>query len=113
LRTAVAIGKKKPDYRAGNTAILQADFEKIFDSALANECFEDGTIKIARLARNDIAHNGGQESARLRLENHPIRVQNGFLQGFREDVRALYDRLKAVVLKIADEAQKLADIKLP
>jgi hypothetical protein len=112
LRTAVSVAKKKPDYRARKSEILKRDFSKVFGSNLAEECIDDQPIQIARMVRNCIAHNGGEETADLKEKHHSIRVEHGYLQIFPEDVHGLYLGLKALVLKVADAAQKIPEFQI-
>jgi hypothetical protein len=111
LRNAVGLARGEPDYRAFKYSVIRRDFEGAFGEPLALECIDDPEIEIARLARHCLTHNGGKPSPELNGTTHKIRVQNGRLQIFPEDVRALFSLLTNRVLKITTAAQTLPVFK--
>lgn len=108
LRATVGIAKQGPHYRTPRAVDFHRDVAQVFGTALADSCISAEPITVARLARNCIAHNGGRESQQLKRAGHRIRVENGYLQIYPEDLRGLYHELKDRVLAVADRARELA-----
>ena len=72
-------------------------FTSAFDTPTYEFCSNDHDVIVARLCRNDLAHNGGFETDRLRSKGHSFRVIDGRLCILPHDNRTLFDRLTVSV----------------
>jgi hypothetical protein len=108
LQRAIELGKGDDEYRAYNPAELKRDFTALFGAAMATECLDDPDIEIARRVRNALTHDGGRESVKLHALHHGIRISDGQLHIFPEDVQKLFGLLKERVLKVANAAKSVS-----
>jgi hypothetical protein len=107
LQRAVAVARRDDEYRALRVVVLAEDFAEVFGADLGYDCFDHPDVGVARLVRNCLSHDGGRESKKLRDTQHRIRVENGDLQVFPEDVRGLFDLLKARSMRVVERAAQL------
>jgi hypothetical protein len=109
--TAVAIGEAG-EYRPKSPQLLK-DAKTAFGGPLADECLEARPVRIARLIRNSLAHNGGTVTSEFaKPENaHTIAVVDGRFQIMPYDTRALFNDLKGRALRLAEFAVTLPQLK--
>ena len=69
------------------------DINEAFDANIRASIWDHDQVKIARFARNAIAHNGGRLSPELKQLPHNFRVDGSGIQIVPEDVRMLIQRL--------------------
>lgn len=98
-------------YRPDGIMTMLADAGRIFGKKLAEDCLDSREVRISRLVRNALAHNGGKETDQLKKESHGIQVENGVLQIMAPDNRALFDELKTRAFQLAEKAVTLPGMK--
>jgi hypothetical protein len=91
----------QPRYRIGRAFLV--DLSKAYGPQLANDAWDNHGVKVAKLVRHAIAHNGGKETPDLAELRHRIRVIDGGLQVTPADTRAVFDDLKTRAMEILCE----------
>lgn len=92
VQKAIAIAFSDAAYTT-NKRNMGDDIEAAFDADMRAAIWDHDQVKIARLARNAIAHNGGRLSQELKLLPHNFRVESSAIQIVPEDVRTLIQLL--------------------
>lgn len=75
-----------------------------FGLTLANKCWNESVIAIAREVRNALVHAGGRETSNLGKMSHNIKVIDGYLQILPQDVDAVYEAIKPRVASVVEWA---------
>lgn len=83
-----------------STSAFNKQLRRAF-SDLAESIWFDQDVRVARGIRNALLHTGGRITKELiDLKNIPVRVQDGHLHVFPEDIANLYHQLKIRVVRI-------------
>jgi hypothetical protein len=104
VKTCIRILKKNPKYRPSRWEVLHDDTNLTLDAKTAATCLGDDAVKIGRLIRNCIAHNGGHltEFERNNLPKGSFVEVDGFVRIVPEHNRTLFAALKDRVTIIAE-----------
>lgn len=81
-----------PDYRIGPT--FPADLANLFGVQVGADIWSHAEVKIPRLVRHAIAHNGARETPELAKTGHSIGVIDGMLQITPTSTRVAFNCLK-------------------
>lgn len=111
VRECIGLGMGHSTYRSSRAKKMLADAETVFGPTLAAECLGCKEVRIARLVRNSLAHNGGRETDELKRVRHGIQVEGGVLQIMAPDNRAIFDELKSKALNLAEQAVTMPGMK--
>ena len=83
------------DYRIGQQ--FKQDFTAAFNEELCDECWTHSGVELGRLVRNALCHNGGRLTKYLENRKRELRIEDGQIQIWPEDVKKLFDLLKSRV----------------
>lgn len=108
VRVAQGQGHSSP---RRDTRSLLAAAKKSFGSTLATDCLASKEVRIARLVRNALAHNGGRETADLKKVTHGISVEDGVLQIMAPDNHSLFELLKDRAHRLAENTIAMPGVK--
>jgi len=95
----------------GDFVVLAKEAERLLGKPIADSCLRDPQINIARLVRNALAHNGGEETNQLKAVSHGIPVEDGVLQVMPVDTHGLFALLKDRAYKVAEAVVALPGMK--
>ena len=90
---------------------LAKDADGTMGKGIADSCLLEPQIKIARLVRNALAHNGGEETNQLKAVSHGIPVEDGVLQVMPLHTHQLFSLLKDRAYRVAEAAVALPGMK--
>jgi hypothetical protein len=108
LRACVGLGKVEADYRVFGFKKLEKDAKELFGDSVTDHCLSHELVKIARFARNALAHNGGKLTDELKALTHDFPVDHeNTIHIVANHNRNLYSALKGRAYKIAEAAHKL------
>jgi hypothetical protein len=88
-----------------------ADAGQHFGPQIADDCLNSSDVKIARLVRNSLAHNGGKETDDLKKVKHGILVEDDVFQIMAPDTRRLFYVLKERAYKLVEKAVTLPNMQ--
>lgn len=91
---------------------LKDDFRDAFGQDLANACWSDKKIHIARLTRNALVHNGGRITSQLEKQPHNFRVEDGEIQIGAPNTTDLYKLLKERAYQLAESCVKTREFNV-
>ena len=112
VRECIGLGLGRAKYKPrGGTKELVADAGQHFGPQIADACLNSPDVKIARLVRNSLAHNGGKETDELKKVQHGILVEDNVLQIMAPDTRRLFYVLKERAYKLVEKAITLPNMK--
>jgi hypothetical protein len=112
VRECIGLAMGTSTYRPrGGTRRLVADAGQHFGSQIAGDCLNAPEMRIARLVRNSLAHNGGKETNELKKVKHGIVVEDDVLQIMAPDTRRLFHLLKERTYKLVEKAITLPNMK--
>jgi hypothetical protein len=111
VQHVVGIGKRDDDYRAKRFDDLKKDFGSFFVDKDTEFCLTNDELDTIRLVRNSLTHDGGRLSSKLKNKKHGVRVSDGRLSIFPEDVKGLFDFLKVRASRIAILAKENPSFK--
>jgi hypothetical protein len=106
-----AIGVAKGNKVRGDFTALAKEAEKLLGKPIADSCLRDLQVNIARLVRNALAHNGGEETSQLKAVKHGIPVEDGILQVMPLDTHRLFALLKDRAFRTAEAVVALPGMK--
>ncbi len=84
-----------------------------FGTDLFGPCWVCADVERVRLVRNVLSHSNGRETPPLKGHGHGIRVLDGVLQIFPENIRALLHTLQGAVDALVGPAVGLPQIAAP
>jgi hypothetical protein len=94
---------KEEKYRVYKSATLFNHFKAAFDEALANYCLTDQPVKVGRIVRNALSHNGGRMDQEDRAEVRGVIEEiDGFARIMPEHNRVLFKALKERAMRLAE-----------
>jgi len=92
-----------PNYRMGRAEEFYEPFTAVFDNNLCHFCWSHPDIRIARFARNALAHNGGRLTDKLKRENHGFLIEDDEIQVLPGKTKELHELLKERVTRLVSE----------
>jgi hypothetical protein len=87
-------------YRKPNESNFQKHLSEMFGNEMLEEVWTKKEIKISRVARNCLSHGSGKENFELKSLKHSIRVKEGVLQIFPEDIKRQFATFKIAIKKL-------------
>jgi hypothetical protein len=101
-----------PTWRTNGNDTYSSRLTALFDAAVANDCLvgQFDVVKLSRLVRNSLAHNGGRVTGELKAiadaqgNKFAFHILDGYLQIMAGNTRDLYNILKYKVLLLAEKA---------
>lgn len=94
---------KNETYRVFNAGKLLENFKAAFDEELAKYCLTDQPVKVGRIVRNALAHNGGKIKEADRAEVRDVIEEiDGFARIMPEHNRVLFNDLKERAFRLAE-----------
>jgi len=107
----VGLGKGTSGYKLSDT--FQEDFVSLFGSSMFDTCWACKPVRVARLVRNAMLHNGGRLTADLKKIDHGLRLEGEQIILIAPDTTNLYNLLKDRASGITEKVGKDRDIVTP
>lgn len=92
-------------YRIGRA--FRSDLAAAYSPGFADAVWNHIDVKVPRLVRHAIAHNGARETPDLAKVTHGVRVVDGMLQITPKETATLFNSLKAKAMQIIVETARL------
>lgn len=99
----IGIAKGRARYELSKT--FQADFVETFDESMFERCWR-GPVRIGRLVRNALLHNGGRITEQLERTEHGLKVNDKQIYIMAPNTTDLFHLLKDRVQLMVEEGLK-------
>ena len=107
LTECVRIKRRKSDYQMRRADDFKKDIKDAFGQELANDCWSDQKVNIARLARHALVHNGGRMTSVLQKQPHNFPTQDEEIQIGARHTTELYELLKTKAYKMGESVVRM------
>jgi hypothetical protein len=102
---------KEEEYRVYSSKTLFKHFKAAFDEELAEYCLNDKPVRVGRIVRNALAHNGGKIDKEDWAEVRGVIEEiDGFARIMPEHNRILFDALRERAFKLAERTVALPHV---